>query len=205
MKGHWKAFKIFKALRQKGSAAMWTMVKRVCELWEVCAKCRHRCARAPFGQPFSSKVPRHTVYGDVIGPLPRGRRGAVYIHCSVDYATRLGDAKPLRDVSTTSIVDALQQWIRKNGQFHVLAMDNAAYYASVELARWGEEHSVEQMSIAPYWHQSVGMVEWYHQTLMNHIRKSRFITGGSWTDFVDEAAKLMNSVVHGVMRFSPLD
>lgn len=32
----------------------------------------------------------------------------MYIHYLVDYATRLGDAKPLRYVSTTSIVGGLQ-------------------------------------------------------------------------------------------------
>lgn len=95
MKDHWGTFKTLKALQEKGFAALWSMVKRICELCEVCAKSRHRCARAPFGQPFSSAIPGHTVYGDVIGPLQRGRGGAVCIHCLIDYATRLGYAKPL--------------------------------------------------------------------------------------------------------------
>lgn len=51
MKGHWGAFNTFKALQQKGSAALWNMLKRICKLCEVCAKFRHRCARVPFGQP----------------------------------------------------------------------------------------------------------------------------------------------------------
>ena len=205
MKGHWGVFKTYNALQSRGTAATWTMVRRVCELCEVCAKFQHRCARAPFGQPFSSLEPGHTVYGDVIGPLPRGRRGEMYIHCLVDYATRLGDAKPLRNVSTVSILSALQQWIRKNGPFRVLVTDNAAYYASEELAGWCDGHYVEHKFIAPYRHQSVGMVERYHQTLINRICKKKFTEGGSWTDHVADAVSTMNSSVHGVMKFSPLE
>ena len=129
----------------------------------------------------------------------------MYIHCLVDYTTRLGDAKSLLDVSTTSIMGALQHWIQKNGPFQVLVTDNAAYYVSVELAGWCEDYVLEHKFIAPYRHQSVGMAERYHQTLINRIRKRKFISGGSWTDYVEEVVKLMNSAVYEVVRFSPLE
>lgn len=38
MKGHWGVFKTYKALQSRGSATTWAMVRRVCELCEVCAK-----------------------------------------------------------------------------------------------------------------------------------------------------------------------
>ena len=104
MKGHWGAKKVFLALRRRGSNVSWTMVKRVCKMCEICAQFRHRRANAPYGQPFFSLEPGHTVFGDVIGPLPRGKGGAKYIHCLVDSATRLGDAMRMRDTTTTSIL-----------------------------------------------------------------------------------------------------
>lgn len=84
-------------------------------------------------------------------------------------------------------------------------MDNATYYASEELVGWCDEHYVEHKFIAPYRHQSVGMVERYHQTLINRIRKKKFIEGGSWTDHVVDAVSNMNSSSHGVMKFTPLE
>ena len=43
------------------------------------------------------------MYGDVIGSLPLGRGGVVYIHYLVDYSTHLGDVKSLRDVSRAKV------------------------------------------------------------------------------------------------------
>ena len=95
MRGLWGAFENYKALQNRGSTTTWPMVKKVCNLCEICAKLRHRCARADFGKPFSFLIPGQTIYGDVIGAPPQGRRAAMYLNCLVDYATRLGDAKPL--------------------------------------------------------------------------------------------------------------
>ena len=129
----------------------------------------------------------------------------MYIHCMVDSATRLGDAMRMRDTSTASVLRAFQHWIQKNGPFTVLVTDNAAYYASEEMARWCESKEVAHKFIAPYRHQSVGLVERYHQTLINRIRKLKFLGGGSWTDYIDEAVKLVNEAVHSVTKASPLE
>lgn len=88
------------------------MIKKLCKLCEVCAQFCHRRANAPFGKSFFSVEPGHTVFGDVIGPLPRGKGGARHIHCLMDSAARLGDAMKMRDTTITSILQALQQWVR---------------------------------------------------------------------------------------------
>ena len=148
-------------------------MQEACDTCEVCAQFRNQCPRAPHGQPFFSFDPGHTVFADVIGPLTRGKGGALYIHCMVDSATRLGDAMRMRDTSITTILRVFQHCIRKNGLFTVLVTDNAAYYASEETASWCKSNGVDHKFIAPYRHQSVGLVERYHQTLVNRIRKLR--------------------------------
>ena len=181
------------------------MVQEVCDTCEICAQFRNQCPRAPYGRPFFSLDPGHTVFSDVIGPLPRGKGGALYIHCMVDSATGLGDAMQMRDTSTASILRAFQHWIRKNGIFTVLVTDNATYYACEEMASWCEANGVDHKFIAPYRHQSVGLVERYHQTLINRIRKLRFLGRGSWTDYIDKAVDLINEAVHSVTKFLPLE
>ena len=59
--------------------------------------------------------PGHTVFGDVVGPLPMGKGRARYIHYLVDSAATLGDAMKLRNTSSASILKALKQWVRRNG------------------------------------------------------------------------------------------
>ena len=178
LKGNWGVFRNLHALKKKGSSATREMVKKVCDLCEVCEQFRNRRARAPYRQPFFPLGLGHTVFGDVIGPLPRGKGGAMYIHCMVDSATCLGDAMQLRDTSTVSILKAFQYWIRKNGLFKVLVTDNAAYYASEEMAILCKDNEVDHKYIAPYRHQSVGLVERYHQTLIDRIQKLKFLGRG---------------------------
>ena len=203
MKAHWGPYQTYAALHQRVSDATWRMVKKVCEMCEVCAKFQRFCAKAKFGQPPFSLEPGHTMYGDVVGPLPRGKGGALYIHCLVDSATRVGDAVRMKIINTASVIKALRRWIRHHGQIHVLMTDNAAYYTSAELAEWCGENRIEHGFIAPYRHQSVGIVERYHQTLIDRIRKLRFINGGSWTDYLEDAVKALNEAKHSVMRFTP--
>ena len=205
LKGHWGVFKTYRALKSKGSKSTKKMVQEVCDTCEICAQFRNQCPRAPYGRPFFSLDPGHTVFSDVIGPLPRGKGGALYIHCMVDSATGLGDAMQMRDTSTASILRAFQHWIRKNGIFTVLVTDNATYYACEEMASWCEANGVDHKFIAPYRHQSVGLVERYHQTLINRIRKLRFLGRGSWTDYIDKAVDLINEAVHSVTKFLPLE
>ena len=145
------------------------------------------------------------MFGNVIGPLPQGNGGAIYIHCMADSATRLGDAMRMRDTSTTSILRAFQHWIRMNGHFKVLVMDNAAHYKLEEMMTWCEANEVEHRFIAPYRHQSVRLMERYHQTLIDHIRRLKFSGRESWTDYIDKAMDLINEAIHSVTKVSPLD
>lgn len=129
----------------------------------------------------------------------------MYIHCMVNNTTRLGDAVRTGDTSTTSILRVFQHWIRKNWTFKVLVMDNAAYYASEEMMNWCEANDVEHEFIALYRHQSVGLVERYHQTLFNRIWRLKFLGRGSWADYIDRAVDLINEAVHSVTKASLLD
>ena len=94
------------------------------------------------------------------------QRGALYIHCLVDGATRMGDAMRMRTITTASVIKALRRWMMQHGQISVLVTDNAAYCTSADLAEWCEDNGVNQKFIATYRHFGVGMVERYHQTLM---------------------------------------
>ena len=133
MRAHWGAHKTYLALRNQGSKASWRMVKKVCEMCEVCAKFRQDQAHAKYGQPLFSLEPGHTIFADVVGPLVRGRGGIQHIHCLVDSATRMGDAMKFRVVNTGSVIRALRRWISKYGKPIVLMTDNAAYHTSVEM------------------------------------------------------------------------
>ena len=172
---------------------------------EVCAKFRQKRAHIRYGQPPFSLEAGHTLFGDVVGPLPKGKGGVQYIHCLIYSATRVGDAMKLKKITSLFMIKALQRWIRRYGNCKVLVTDNAAYSTSVQFAGWCVSNSIQHIFIAPYQHQSVGLVKRYHQTLMDRILKLRFIYGGSWTNYLESAVRALNEVVHSVTKFAPFD
>lgn len=48
----------------------------------------------------------------------------------------------------------------------------------------------------------MGLVECYHQTLIDRMRKLRFIHGGSWVVFLEPAVEALNGAVHSVTKCS---
>ena len=203
LKAHWGAYKVYHALRRQGIPASWKLVKEICATCEICAKFRQQMKRREWSQPPYSTVPGHTLYLDVVGPLIPGRGGVQYFQCIVDSATRMSAASKMRRITSANVIRALEGWIDKFGKFSVMVTDNAPYYSSDELRKWCEARRIQQVFSAPYRHQSVGLVERYHKTLIDRIRKLRLTHGGSWSDYLDQAVAAMNTAVHSTTEFSP--
>lgn len=197
--------KVYHALRRKGHKIPFRLVKRIVQECEICARFRPAVPRRPWGQPPFSKIPGHTVFADVIGPLPVGRGGIRYLHCIIDSATRVADAVPLKTTQSTGIIRALNRWLKQRGPISVLVSDNAAYYSSVDLADWCWSHDVRHVFTAPYHHQSNGLVERFNRSLEDRLRKLHLAHGGSWIDFVRRAVVALNTARHSTTLFVPED
>ena len=202
LKAHWGAFKVYHALRQQGIPTSWKLVKEICATCEICAKFRQPMKRREWSQPPFSVIPGHTLFLDVVGPLIPGRGGVQYIQCIVDSATRMSAAIKVRRVTTANVIRGLEGWIDRFGKFKVMVTDNASYYTSNELQKWCEARQIMQVFSAPYRHQSVGLVERYHKTLIDRIRKLRLTHGGSWSDYLESAVDAMNTAIHSTTGFS---
>lgn len=48
-------------------------------------------------------------------------------------------------------------------------------------------------------------MERYHQTLINRIRKMRFINRGAWTNYICRTVQVIYESMHNVTQFSPPD
>ena len=202
---HWGAWKVYKAMRRKGLKVTMKMVRKVTDMCEVCAKFRGELPRDVWHSVLYSEKPGEVVYADVIGPLSPGRGGVKYIHCIVDSATRLAKATKITNTSSTRIVRDLEDWIKQHGVMKVLVTDNAAYYASEELDDWCSERGITHRFIAPYRHQSMGLVERYNRTLEDRLRKLMMAHGGSWADHLSRAVKSINEAVHSTTGYAPVE
>ena len=200
---HWGSWKVYKALRRKGLRVPMRIVRKITDMCEVCAKFKGEVPRDVWHPLLYSEAPGEVVYADVIGPLPTVRGGSKYIHCIVDSATRLAAVSKMRNVSSAQIVRSLERWVKERGLMKVIVTDNAAYYNSEELDDWCSERGILHRFIAPYRHQSVGLVERYNRTLEDRLRKLMLAHGGSWADHLSRAENSINEAVHSTTGFSP--
>ena len=109
----------------------------------------------------------------------------------------------MRSINSKTAIQGFLKWIAKNGHFKVLVTNNASYYTSESLKNWCEANEVQHIFSAPYHHQSMGLIELYHKTLIDRIRKMRFTYQGSWSDYVEPAVEAINEAEHSITGFTP--
>ena len=100
----------------------------------------------------------------------------------MDSAIRMGAAIKMGTMTSGSTIQGLSKWAEKFEDFKVLVTDKAPYYASESMAKWSQSRGIEQVFTTPYRHQSVGLVERFHKTLIDRIRTLRLAHGGSCSD-----------------------
>ena len=64
---------------------------------------------------------------------------------------------------------------------------------------------MEHRFIAPYRHESVGLVERFQRTFVDRLRKIRYALGGSWVKHVPAAIEAMNFAKHSSTKLSPVE
>ena len=193
------------ALQRKRFSIPYRLVDKICKTCEICAKFRPEVARSKWRPVLYSDNPGEILYLDVIGPLSTGRGGFKYIHCIVDSTTRLSQADKLKIVNSGKIISILNGWIRRQGIMGTIVTDNASYYASEELNQWCEKMNINHRFIAPYRHQSMGIVKRCNRTIEDRIRKLLYSHGGSWVNYVKTAEQDINNAVNSTTGFTPID
>jgi len=102
------------------------------------------------------------------------------------------------------VIRCLEQWVRSKGIFRRLVSDGASYNQSVVVEDWCREKGVDQIFSPPHSHKSLGLVERYHRTLLDRVRKITWHQGGSWSDHLQSAVRELNTMRHSTTLMSPL-
>ena len=194
---------MYNTLRARNIVCSLQEVQEVVKLCLTCARFRRVLPRGQMGQPPYSLTSGHTVFCDVIGPLSGGIRGIRYIICVIDSITRVGDAMGVRIINGGTVYRMWDRWVEKYGQMSVVVTDNASYFRSNVVKDWTRDRNVEHLWMPPHHHESLGLVERYHQTLEDRIRKITNEKGGNWVNRIGEAVQGINSSWHEVIGAIP--
>ena len=179
----------YKTFCKINSLFYWTAMRkdikrfiRSCHVCQVVKRPNERIPKAPLINIPSVGEPFQEVVVDAVGPLPRTKRGYQYILSVIDRATRYPEAIPLRNIKADTVVDALLNYFSKFGLPTVIQTDQGTNFKSRIFESKFEQLGVKHVTSTAYHPESQGIVERFHQTLKNGLRKLCFNNEKSWDE-----------------------
>ncbi|XP_076030368.1 uncharacterized protein LOC143018665 [Oratosquilla oratoria] len=120
--------------------------------------------KVPF-EPFSKLII------DIVGPLPKTKKGNQYILTTLCPTTRYPDAFPLKNISAKTVANTLTNLFTTFGIPEEIQSDRGSNFTSVLFAEVLKLLGIKQTLSTAYHPQSQGALERFHQTMKSMIRK----------------------------------
>ena len=135
---------------------------------------------------------------DVCGPFPTGE----YVVSLTDYYSRWPEATILRTVTSTNILQWLDNVSATHGYPKHIKTDNATYLTSHEfkqtLTAWG----IQLNFVTPYWPQANGQIKRFNQVILKHVLTSNTI-GREWRKSLPTMLRNYRTTPHQVTEETP--
>jgi transposase InsO family protein len=125
-------------------------------------------------------VPFDRIAMDIVGPLPKSRKGNRYILVVCDYATRYPEAIPLRTIEAETIAEELMSLFSRVGIPREILTDQGSNFTSRLLQELYKLLHVNSVKTSPYHPKTDGLVERFNQTLKTMLRKAAVDEGKDW-------------------------
>jgi len=142
-----------------------------------CSTCQWVTKATPRKTPIVPKevltVPFEQVCVDLVGPLPKSKRGHKFLLTYIDFASRWPEAVPLRSTTAKSIIGALTSIFTRTGFPRVLISDNGPQFIGKGMRDFCFKFGIAKIESAPYRPQSNGIVESLHGTFVPWFRNSQ--------------------------------
>ncbi len=147
-------------------------------------------------------VPFESVAVDLVGPLPKARRGVKYLFTYVCLATRWPEAVPMRTASATEAAQCFIDIISRTGIPLKVLSDRGTIFLSKLMSGLCETLGIDQIASSPYRPQSNGVVERLHGTFKPMLAKA-VESGIDWADFLPLALFAIRQIPNRDLGVSP--
>ena len=175
---------------------------RTCEQCQKVGKANKPPQPAPLVSVPIVSAPFSVIQMDIVGPLPRTKRGHEYILTLYCVATRFSHAVPLRKVTAKAIIEAVLNFFSLFGLPSIVQTDGASYFVGKAFGeamhRWNIQHRVS----SPYHPATQGGVERSHQTMKASLRKYGLANQGCWDDDLPYVLAAMRDSINDATGFS---
>ena len=183
--------------------------KDVAQYCRTCEVCQRSTPRKP---PRAEMVPMPLVTRpferiamDLVGPLPRSRRGNRFILTIVDYATRYPEAIALPSTEAERIARELIIVFSRVGIPEEILSDQGANFMSTLLQEVYQLLHIKRIRTSPYHPQTDGLVERFNGTLKGMLRK--FVDRGrkDWDEYLPYLLFAYREVPQESTGYSPFE
>ncbi len=181
-------------------------VTQYCRTYEVCQRAQTRKpVRAPLIPMPLVKIPFQRIAMDLIGPLPRSKRGNRFILTICDYATRYPEAIPLSSTKAPRIARELMLLFTRVGVPEEVLTDQGPNFMSALLEEVYRVLQIRRIRTTPYHPQTDGLVERFNGTLKSMLKKITNQNATDWDEYLPYLLFAYREAPQESTRFSPFE
>ena len=107
---------------------------------------------------------------DIVGPLPRTKKGNKYLLTIMDLTTRYPEAFPIADITAATVAENLIRFFSTFGFPKELQSDCGTNFMSELMQVLLHKLGIKQLKSTPYHPESQGVLERYHQNLKTMMK-----------------------------------
>lgn len=168
----------------------WMTACRTCQMGN-----RTKATRAPL-------VPLPVAF-DVVGPLPRSKKGYHYILTLMDFASRFLEATPLKRIDAVTVAEAMVATYARFGILAEILTDNGNCFVNTLQKELCKMLDITPIKISPHNPRSNRMLERWHRVLKTVIGKSGNLK--EWDKVIPMALFASRDTPHTSTGLSPFE
>ena len=151
------------------------------------------------------KEPFERIAIDIVGPLPRSRKGYQYVLVICDYATRYPEAIPLRCTDAHRVAEELIVFFSRMGIPREILSDQGSNFMSQLLKEIYRLLHIHPIRTTPYHPQTDGLVERFNKTLKSMLKRVASEEGRDWDTLLPYILFAYREVPQATTGFSPFE
>jgi Integrase core domain len=155
---------------------------------------------------FPAQEPLDYVAIDILGPLPRTRKGNQYLLVIADRFSKLVRTVPLPRITATIVAwTFMEQWVYLYGPPRLLLSDNGRQFTSAFFKTCCQAMGVQHIFTSAYHPQANGQVERFNRTILARLRALAGEEQGTWDLYSTAITYAYNTQVHASTGYAPFD
>ena len=149
-------------------------------------------------------TPFKRVAVDIVGPIePRSERNSRYILTMIDYATSYPEAVALPGIETERVAEALVEMFSRVGIPDEMLTDCGSQFTAEVMKEVSRLLSLQQITTTPYHPICNGLIERFHMTLKQMLRRMCAERPKDWDKYLPALLFAIREVPQESLGFSP--